>query len=360
MYNKKARLSTRIFIVISLFVFFLSGCQTGQQPIPQLQKEETQKNKEKEICNKLERPEYLSFKQAAFAVAKTENIQIGNIFDFYFFDKKFKSSNYSSIPSLKIDLESKHNALVDVQNYAMNNKSTDIFSIDTQTDSLIQVLSSDFHFLTEGKYRASQIISLIRKSIDFVVPESFSSLYINIDVPSKHSSLELLNIITKEIASVANYDFIIREGYLELINTSALFAVKADFQEPFVEMLERKKMRFVKTGDSFIVKDNFESLLLARQFLKSLNLSEDRFNFCVYSQGENIYGQFNGNEKIVLKGIGKIHLIDYGTVIDGKLKYKLKIKNDKDEGAEEYTVYSQSDTFSVQLNNNAVVKIKLY
>ena len=108
-----------------------------------------------------------------------------------------------------------------------------------------------------------------------------------------------------------------------------------------------------------MVKDSIENLWFAKRFLRSLNASEDRFSFCVYTGEDEIYGEFTGNERIVLGGVGKLQLIDFGAVQEGKIKYKLKIKTDR-ETFEEYTIYSDKDTFSTQLNNAAIVKIRLY
>lgn len=175
----------------------------------------------------------------------------------------------------------------------------------------------------------------------------------------EYTHLELLNMATKAIASIGGYDVEMKNSWLNISNANAVLNVKQDFQEPFTEMLNTKKIYYTQTNNTIVVKDSIENLWFAKRFLRSLNASEDRFSFCVYTGEDEIYGEFTGNERIVLGGVGKLQLIDFGAVQEGKIKYKLKIKTDR-ETFEEYTIYSDKDTFSTQLNNAAIVKIRLY
>lgn len=349
------RINHILFSLIPIVIF--SGCahQQSDEVKPLIQRVN-----EREICGNLKRPEYLSFKQVAFSVAKQEGAEVNEIMDFYFYDKKFKSQHYRAIPELKIDLESKHNVHIGTYNYAMNNKGVDIVAKETGDERLFIQLKDHTVKIAPGNYKAGELVGHLRKFIHMDIAPEFLNINVEILSHGNINALELLNMITRAIATVANYDYAIREGWLEIINSTAMLTVKDDFFEPYLEMLERKHIRFTRTNNTVVIRDSFEQFYMAKRFLRSLNASEDRFTFCVHTSGEDLYGTFTGNERIVLMGMGKVQLIDYGMVHEGKLKYKLKITGENDNGVEEYTVYSQGDTFSTQLNNQSIVKIKLY
>jgi uncharacterized protein YcfL len=356
---RKIHLSTLVASVA--FGLLFSGCAAHkvapvkvEKPVNLLKMAQTS-----EICSKLKKPAYLSFKQTAFAVAKAEDVRIGEIYDYYFYDRKFHSSKYTSIPQFKLDLEAKHQVAMDIENYATSNRSVNITAKKKDLEQWFSKMGSKSVGIAPGIYPLSQIAP----SVENFIPVSFDSTFDSINVRinyGKMDALMLLNIITKSIASIASYDYKLEDNKLHIMSASSALSVKDNFTEPFVEFLEREHIYYQKNDNAFVIKDSVYKLWSSKMFLRSLNLAEDRFTFCVHIGGDDIYGDFTGNEKIVLKDIGKIQLIDYGMVHEGKLKYKLKIENSEKTSVEEYTIYSAQDTFSTQLDSKAVIKIKLY
>ena len=312
------------------------------------------------ICSKLQRPQFLSFKQVAFAVSKKENLDIGKIVDFYFFDDKFKASNYTSLPQLKIDLEKRHNVNVKVENYALTTKPVNIMSYDLQFVNWFKMAKESNVAVKKGSYKVGELDKYINKFVHFRMDDSFKNFNVVFEKDAIISIFDLVNKITKTIARRHNYDYNFNTDVLSIVNIQRNLVVKKEYLEPFVAMLKRENIYYIKNSNSFVVRDSFYKLWYATLYLKSLNLSEDRFTYCVHTDGKDYYGNFTGNDNVVIGGFGKIRVVDYGSVYNGKLKYKLVIRHENTGAKEEYVIYNSKHDFDVNLDKNTEVKVRLY
>lgn len=350
---RKAAAMRLSILASTVTMMFLQGCATSNNGY-------TTERMEQNFCKELQRPEYLSFKQLAFSVAKNEQISIGEVSDFYFFEKKFKSNAYRSIPEIKMDLESKHPMSVNAYNYATNNRDVDITASQKDIAKWFKDQESNKVYVKRGSYTVKDIVYMLGMKINLSVDKEFYSIGVPFVEDASINTLELLNRMTKAISLIANYDIAFENKTLFIKNATNLLNVKDDFIEPYGAMLDTKGIYYQKTDNSFVIKDSLYKMWYAKMFLKTLNFSEDRFTFCVHMNGDDTYGSFTSNDRIVLNGLGKIQLVDYGLAHEGKLKYKLKIFSGKENQVEAYTIYSDTDTFKTQLNNNATIIIKLY
>ncbi len=339
----------------------MQGCAFSENAHPVVKKTLLQKSQSNMICKNLQRPEFISFKQLAFAVGKKEHLHIGNINDFYFYDKKFKSKWFSSIPEVKLNLESKHNAVINVLNYPMKNRAINILALNKSENNWFTNAKNQSMSIEAGKYTVKAMYKNIKDLVDIKINQDFYNVPILIKKKLNNTSvLNIINIMTLAISKQYNYSFDFEDNKLMVYNLTSSLDVKNKFIKPFVSMLKQKNIFYSKNGNAFLIKDSFYKYWFAKKYLKSLNLSEDRFSFCVNLNHHDLYGTFTSNDKIVLRDIGKIELINYGQVKNGKLKYKLKIEENGRKSPDEYIIYGNKDTFSTQLSNNAVLKIKLY
>lgn len=350
---RKATAMRLSILASTVTMMFLQGCATSSGGY-------TTERMEQNFCKELQRPEYISFKQLAFSIAQSERISIGEVSDFYFFEKKFKSNAYRSIPEIKMDLESKHPMSLNAYNYATNNRDVDITASQRDIAKWFKEQEGNKVYIKRGSYTVKDIVYMLGIKINLSVDKEFYSIGVSFVEDASISTLELLNRMTKSISLIANYDISFENKTLFIKNATNLLNVKDDFIEPYSAMLDTKGIYYQKTDNAFVIKDSLYKMWYAKMFLKTLNFSEDRFNFCVHMNGDDTYGSFTSNDRIVLNGLGKIQLVDYGLVHDGKLKYKLKIFSGKENQVEAYTIYSDTDTFKTQLNNNATIIIKLY